>query len=326
MEERILDKPFLSYEQQVDKLVKEKGLEIKDKEYAIKLLKNHSYFDLVSGYKSPFKSKNGKYKIHTSIDDIYALYCFDDSIRTIFLKYILKVEKKIKSLISYSFCMENGEEQGQYLNATKYNYTSQNQDDVNDLITRLTKIINDPQNYPYIKHQKRKHTNVPLWVLMKALTLGTVSKMYSFLPQKIQYRVSVEFQYVNEGMLVQMLDLLARVRNVCAHNERLYDYIYRKGTIDNTDVHEILDIKKRKGQYLKGKNDLFAVVIVLKYMLDIEDFIKFIDLVDDSVEKLLSSTKRIERMQLYKYMGFPENWKKIRDCAKVNSVMIEEGF
>lgn len=33
------------------------------------------------------------------------------------------------------------------------------------------------------------------------------------------------------------------------------------------DVHEILDIKKRKGQYSKGKNDLFAVVIVLKYML-----------------------------------------------------------
>ena len=54
---------------------------------------------------------------------------------------------------------------------------------------------------------------------------------------------------------------------MCAHNERLYDYIYRKGTIDNMDVHEILDIKKRKGQYSKGKNDLFAVVIVLKYML-----------------------------------------------------------
>lgn len=58
--------------------------------------------------------------------------------------------------------------------------------------------------------------------------------MYSFIPQKLQYSVSIEFQYVNEGMLIQMLDLLARVRNVCAHNERLYDYSYRKGTIDDT--------------------------------------------------------------------------------------------
>ena len=37
--------------------------------------------------------------------------------------------------------------------------------------------------------------------------------------------------------------------------------------IKNENWHEILDIKKRKGQYSKGKNDLFAVVIVLKYML-----------------------------------------------------------
>ena len=102
--------------------------------------------------------------------------------------------------------------------------------------------------------------------MMKALTLGMVSKMYSFLPQNIQYKVSKEFDYVNEGMLTQMLDLLARVRNVCAHNERLYDYKYHKGVIDNTKLHEVLQIPKRKGQYVKGKKDLFAVVIIFKYM------------------------------------------------------------
>ena len=67
---------------------------------------------------------------------------------------------------------------------------------------------------------------------------------------------------------MQMLDLLARVRNVCAHNERLYDYKYRKGTIDDTKIHFNLDIKKEKGQYKKGKNDLFAVVIVFRYLLE----------------------------------------------------------
>lgn len=87
--------------------------------------------------------------------------------------------------------------------------------------------------------------------MMKALTLGTVSKMYSFLSQSIQHNVSKEFQYVHESMMVQMLDLLARVRNVCAHNERLYDYRYKKGTIDNTFVHEALQIEKRKTQYIK---------------------------------------------------------------------------
>lgn len=219
------DKPFMTHEQQIDKLKNEKGLEINDKEYALKLLKEHSYFALISGYKAPFKAKNGNYKLHALIEDIYRLYVFDDKLRALFLQYILKIEKHVKSLISYSFCDAYGEEQQHYLNAAKYNCNSANQNDINEMITRLIKITTDSGNYPYIKHQKREHGNIPLWVMMKALTLGTVSKMYSFLPQSIQHNVSKEFKYVHESMLVQMLDLLARIRNVCAHNERLYDYI-----------------------------------------------------------------------------------------------------
>lgn len=310
------DKPFMTYDQLIDKLKDDKKLEIADRQYAVKLLKEHSYFALISGYKEPFKGKDGTYKIHTSIEDIYKLYCFDDNLRILFLRYILKIEKHMKSLISYSFCEEYGEEQQQYLNATKYNYTSANQEEINELITRLTKITTDPKNYPYIKHQKQRHGNIPLWVMMKALTLGSVSKMYSFLPQRIQHNVSKEFDYVHESMLVQMLDLLARVRNVCAHNERLYDYKYKKGTIDDTDVHANLRIKKKNGQYIKGKNDLFAVVVVLKYLLDEKEFVEFIDELDGIIKKLEQETNKLQRDKLYKYMGFPDNWMEIKTVQK----------
>lgn len=318
MEEQmeLKQKPFMKYGQLIDKLKKEKKLEINDEKYAIKLLKEHSYFALISGYKSPFKKKDGTYKIHVSIQDIYALYLFDDKLRALFLQYILKIEKHVKSLISYSFCEAYGEEQQHYLNATKYNYIPINQDDINELITRLTKITVDPKNYPYIKHQKEQYGNIPLWVLMKALTLGTVSKMYSFLPQDIQFNVSKEFEYVHERMLVQMLDLLARVRNVCAHNERLFDYKYRKGTIDNTYIHRALNIHKKKEQYRKGKNDVFAVVIVLKYLLSTEDFSSFAVELEKTINQLFQDTKMIQETQLYKYMGFPENWLKIKDVCK----------
>ena len=285
MEEPItLDKPFMTYKQQINKLIYDKGLTINDIEYAVKLLKNHSYFDLISGYKDPFKKRDGNYKLHTSIEDIYALYCFDDTIRAIFLKYILIIEKKIKSLISYSFCEENGENQSDFLNVTNYNYTPQFQDAINKLVSKLQELIDNPKNYSYISHQK------------------------------IQYKVSKEFDYISEGMLVQMLDLLARVRNVCAHNERLYDYKYQKSTIDNTLIHELLSIPKRNEQYIKGKKDLFAVVIVFKYMLDIDEFENFILSLDDSIKKLFASTKVIQKSQLFRYMGFPDNWKDILDC------------
>ena len=54
------DKPFLTYEQQIQKL-KDKGLTIDNDNRAIELLKKHSYFALISGYKIPFKTKRGTY-------------------------------------------------------------------------------------------------------------------------------------------------------------------------------------------------------------------------------------------------------------------------
>lgn len=305
------DKPFLTYNQQIQKLIG-KGLSITDPESAIVLLKKHSYFALVSGYKNPFKAKNGLYKPRTTLDDIYSLYIFDDTLRTIILRNILKVEKHIKSLISYSFCETYGEDQQHYLDATKYNYSRANQADINDLIGRLSKIVSDPKDYLYVSHQLKKHGNIPLWVMMKALTLGSVSKFYSFLPQSIQSRISIEFDCVTENELARMLDLLARVRNVCAHNERLFNYRYKKGAIHDTFIHQYLHISKTNEQYSKGKRDLFAVIIVLKYLLSHDELCLLIDEVDNALKSLLASTKQLQRLQMYKYMGFPTNWTDIK--------------
>ena len=307
------DKPFLTYNQQIQKL-SAKGLIVGDFNNAVNLLKKHSYFALIYGYKSPFKSKNGTYKPHTSLDDIYSLYIFDDALRAMILRNILIVEKHIKSLISYSFCETYGEDQQHYLNATKYNYSQTNQSDINDLIGRLSKIATDPKDYSYIKHQIKQHGNIPLWVMMKALTLGTVSKFYSFLPQNIQAKVSIEFEHVTENELIRMLDLLARVRNVCAHNERLYNYRYNKGAINDTAIHEYLHIRKANVQYVKGKHDLFAVIIVLKYLLSQDEFSQFIDDIEHALKVLFNSTRQLQETQLYKYMGFPANWLDIKDA------------
>ena len=307
------DKPFLTYSQQIQKL-SAKGLIVGDFNNAVNLLMKHSYFALISGYKSPFKSKNGTYKPHTSLDDIYSLYIFDDALRAMILRNILIVEKHIKSLISYSFCETYGEDQQHYLNATKYNYSQTNQSDINDLIGRLSKIATDPKDYSYIKHQIKQHGNIPLWVMMKALTLGTVSKFYSFLPQNIQAKVSIEFEHVTENELIRMLDLLARVRNVCAHNERLYNYRYNKGAINDTAIHEYLHIRKSNVQYVKGKQDLFAVIIVLKYLLSQDEFSQFIDDIEHALKVLFNSTRQLQETQMYKYMGFPSNWLDIKDA------------
>ena len=53
------------------------------------------------------------------VEDIVNLYEFDASLRELFLKYLLRVEWEIKSLISYHFCEKFGENQVAYLEQEK---------------------------------------------------------------------------------------------------------------------------------------------------------------------------------------------------------------
>ena len=102
-------KPFLSYSQQIDKLINEKNLQIRDKAYAEETLKRISYFALISGYKDLYRNPTiKKYKDGTTFEEIVALYKFDENLRELFLKYLLFIERNMRSLISYYFTESHG--------------------------------------------------------------------------------------------------------------------------------------------------------------------------------------------------------------------------
>ncbi len=307
-----IKKPFLTYEEQIKKLTDEKNLIIDDTENAVKLLRENSYFGLINGYKPLFKTAYGLYKLHTRIEDIYVLYNFDNDLRFLFLRYIVKVEMHIKSLISYSFCERNGIEESKYLNVNSYNYCPRLQTEINEFVQVLAEKIKNPKNLKYIAHQKSKNKNVPLWAMMKALTLGQVSKMYSFLNQNSQADISKEFEHVNEGTLINMLRVLVMARNVCAHNERFYDCNFKPTMIADMPAHNNLALPKTKGGYKKGKNDLFAVIITLKYLLGEDDFSSLCNELNALIDRLLNETPQISRNQIYKHMGLVDNWMNIK--------------
>lgn len=194
-------KPFLTYEQQIDKLRNEKMLIIDDEDYAVEMLKQIGYFKLIGGYKHLFKNKTTqKFKDNTHFEEIVQLYLFDEMLRELNLKYILKAEQQLKSLISYYFCDKYGDSQNAYLTKTNYNYsTPKNRYDVDKLVDMInSNFISHSTDYTYINNTKQKHGNLPLWVLINALTFGKISKMYLLLPQSLQIRISKNYKYLNE--------------------------------------------------------------------------------------------------------------------------------
>lgn len=302
-------KRFLTYEQQVDKL-NNKKLDIPNRNEVIDLLKKYSYFTLINGYKAPFKYNNGDYKKNTSIKDIYSLYVFDDELRHIFMKYILIVELHIKSLLSYSFCEKFGENQSEYQNALNYNYTiTDNQRPINELIQILTTQINNAEKFSYVDHQAKQHNNIPLWVLIKTITFGKVSKMYSLQQDCIKSSIAKEFPLVKENELGIMLDVLSRYRNVCAHNERLFDFKYKKSRLKTTSIHKHFNLYTNN----PSASNLFDVVIFFKYLLSEYEFSKLTEDIDVILQELSRKTNQIQKSQILKLMGFPQNWKDIID-------------
>lgn len=304
-------KPFLTYQQQIQKLIDEKHLIINDVMFAMEKLQEIGYFTLIGGYKTPFRdSMTRVYVDNTTFEDVYALYQFDNQLRELIFKYLCQIEKRMRSFISYAFCERYGEMQGAYLNPTNYNYSTRNQNDVNKLIQILDRLANKNIDYEYLVYQRRVYHNVPLWVLMNALTFGQLSKMYSFLPSQIQSKISRQFVHVNERELEQYLKVLVLYRNVCAHNERLFSHkVYSE--IPNTVLHHKLGIAQNGTQYVYGKKDLFGVVIAFRYLLPKEEFIVFKRGLAKQIEKYLGQSQRISKSKLLGIMGFPQNWEMI---------------
>ena len=314
-----MQKIFLNYDQQIEKLKNEKNLLIDNEAYAKEILKQTSYYSLIGGYKDIFKNPTTKkYKDGTRFEDIVELYYFDELLRQLFLRYLIKVENGIKSQVSYYFTEKNGENQKEYLDTSNYNYSGKkNQRDIDRLIKILDGYVTKPTDYHYINHSQKKYGNVPLWVLTNALTFGNISKMYMLLPQDIQIKVSRNYQCVNEKQMVSILAVLVKFRNVCAHGERLFTY-RTADSIPDLPIHRKLKITQKGSQYVNGKNDLFSVVIALRYMLNDQWYKEFIKELKALIDKYLKKHDSISEQELYEKMGFPENWRKITRYRKPN--------
>lgn len=305
------DKIFLTYEEQIAKL-KEKNLVIENEEYAISMLKKLSYFNLINGYKKPFKEADGKYKAGTRFEDIMSLYKFDDKLRNIFLNNILIVEIHMKSLISYHFCDEYGACQEEYLSPSNYNPQPQYAEQISELVSALDEILKNPDKVRYIKHQQSQHSNVPLWVLVKALTFGNMSKLFSSQKDSIKSRISREIPVLRENQIESMLDILTRYRNVCAHNERLFDFKYQRKKVRSTNIHKYYRLAEK--DYVP--TNLFDIVIFMKYLLSEDDFNKFVYEIGQAINELIMATNQIEQNKLLRLMGFPSNWLNINNLYK----------
>lgn len=230
------------------------------------------YFPLTNGYKEAYKNPvTNQFQDGVTFEDIYELYQFDNDLRSIFIKYILMAERNIKSSLSYHFCLVYGDMQNDYLDISHYDYSGKKKIVIQNMLKIMKGQLRSDSDYVYIRHYMMKYKYVPLWVLFNVLTIGQLSKIYSCQKGRVQIQVCQDFGPIKINEMTKMLAVMTKFRNVCAHNDRLFDF-RTKDALCDMKIHERLSLPRESGRYMYGKNDLFAQLIILKLLLSEDEF------------------------------------------------------
>jgi hypothetical protein len=111
-------------------------------------------------------------------------------------------------------------------------------------------------------------------------------------------------------ILSDILIILSNYRNLCAHEDIVYEHKTER-VVPDTKYHELMEIPKMDGEYIYGKNDVFAVIIIFKILLDKKDFRLMMKEMEYEIELLDGKVDSISINKVLDKMGFPHNYIEI---------------
>ena len=281
-EQNSQDKKFLTYNQQM-KLLRSKKNIVCAKTPNKSILVRSGYFNIINGYKNPFVSsvnENGEhiYIPDTSIDQIYCVKLFDEDLRSFLLKYITKIEEEVRALTGYKFDECNNDGMISWYDTSAYDerYTLQNKmGTISKAYSELSRSKLD-----YVKFYMDTHKRIPTWIMIKVVNFSTFIDVLSNSKNGVThalcklYDLKDDKGYYNVKLLIGSLHWLRKVRNSCAHNERVY-CIKQLPARNDKNSGRILEgyFRSLRPTYLKDKDKkIIDLLVYFKYYLTDKDF------------------------------------------------------
>ncbi len=305
-----MEKTFKTLDEQI-KILQDKGMVIDDISYTKDVLLRENYF-FIMGYRHLFfrSEHDRRFVTNTNFSEIYALFNFDRQVRNILFKNMLIVENNAKSIFSYQLSKQYGFKEKDYLNPKNFNRDAGKKRQVSDLLKKMQRQIRvNGGQHSATMHYISNYGFIPLWIVVKVLSFGIVSELFTILKPIDQEEIASIYN-ISSSDIAMYLPIVANYRNLCAHEDILYDHRSQK-IISDTNYHRYLNIPRMDGEYIYGKDDLFALIIILKRLLRDEDFHLLIQEISYELDVLSGKLKSISIDKVMDTMGFPTNYKNI---------------
>jgi len=245
---------FKTYEEQIE-ILESRGMIVPNKEEAIQFLERNSYYNVINAYKDIFLDKMvpvEKFKNGVTFDNVRALWSFDKYLRNELFRYIIIVERNIKSKLAHFISKRYGT--NNYLDIN--NFDSKHKDAAKNLaeaiISEEKKQIS--KNNEMIKHYENKYNFIPFWVLVNILSFGQISKFYEYINNSFQSEVAKDIsRQLNRTLfpdeIIRSLKTINLIRNLCAHDQRVFDLEQSKKEI-SPRICQRDSVKNRLSQQL----------------------------------------------------------------------------
>ena len=276
------DKSFLTYNQQMKKLRKDKRIDCNGTPHKISLVRS-GYFNMINGYKMPFTCGTDAHGNHiyfpnTTLSQINSLKKFDESLRLFLLKYITQVEEEVRTLTGYKFDQynENGKIPWYETNAYSTNVTLQSKmNTISSAYSELSKSKSE-----YVQFYMKNHEQIPTWIMIKVVNFSTFIDVLQNSKTNVTHAICKLYSMYDDNnlpnvkLLIGSLHWLRRVRNSCAHNERVF-CIHQTQARNNSASGRILDpyYAQLPTSYSRcTEKNIFDILVYFKYFLPKEEF------------------------------------------------------
>ncbi len=303
------NKQAFTAEEQLNLLIK-RGLNVKDFNSAVSILKRIGYYRLSSYMRSFQYGDEHNFREGTEFADLINLYNFDNELRHITFKAIEKIEIAYRAAISNVMCKKYGSHW--FLDKNTFQ-KEENLEICKSIILKEIKKTDKEYAETFIAKYKEKYTEPelpPFWMIGETLTIGSLNKIFQLINWNDKREIISYLGFKDDIKKISSSNWLFSIsvmRNICAHYSRLYNRVFRIAPAVLEKIVEFNEVPNNKYY--------FGAMIINYYLQTISS--------DYSLEKDLNDLfTKYPNISTTK-MGFPVNWKKFsitrRDKQKIFS-------
>lgn len=292
-------KPAKNFEEQIE-ILRTRKLYIENNADAIRVLERSNYYRLRGYYIHLQEDDCDNFRTGVSFTQISALHDFDNELRVLLLRLLLDIEVVGRARIAYTLAHAWGA-MG-YLKFENYG-SSCDSEKFHNLIARIASDLSNSRER-FIKTYVDKYAGqFPIWVAVEVMSFGDLSKLYHLLPSEQKKVISNAYDGLDETLFTNWIQCAAMLRNLCAHNSRLYARsIPTAITIEKEQEKYISELTN--GKFTVFNHSLFSYLIALRRISARDSWNSFIC----KFEELLAKYDCFIEL---KRLGLPYQWKQV---------------